>query len=246
MSISSSVWGVRGGITTVALLATVVAASSAHATTVVSNSYLAYDNIGIGTLSGSNPAQVIDGGTAGVTATLTYQEGGGFSGFTAAGSVQETLGGQPVLPGSVPDYGTATSPINGQYLVGFTFDLAAASSIKYTPGSSGQNFELAQGIPTEANHDAPPFISRIPVDVTVDGIVGSPNTELFADLPAGTYTLLLYGASPLVVPEGRDPFVTGTVGGTISAVPLPGSLAMFGSAFLGLVAFGARRRSGRI
>ena len=242
MSIRSSAWGARSGVTSVVLLATMAAASPAHATTVVSNSYLAYDNIGIGTLSGSNPAQVIDGGTAGVTATLTYQEGGGSFGFTAAGSVQETLGGQPVLPGSVPDYGTATSPINGEYMVGFTFDLATAASVKYTPLPGGQNFELAEGTPTEANHDAPPFISSIPVDVTVDGVVGSPNTELFANLSAGTYTLLLYGSSPLVVPNSRDPFVTGTVGGTISAVPLPGSLAMFGSALLGLAAIGPRRR----
>ena len=35
----------------------------------------------------------------------------------------------------------------------------------------------------------------------------------------------------------------GTVTGTLSAVPLPGSLVMFGSALLGLTTFGARRRS---
>ena len=35
----------------------------------------------------------------------------------------------------------------------------------------------------------------------------------------------------------------GSVTGTLSAVPLPGSLVMFGSALLGLTALGARRRS---
>ncbi len=58
-----------------------------------------------------------------------------------------------------------------------------------------------------------------------------------------TWSGLTNNASYSLLIQGTAVSGPGTVTGELSAVPLPGSLVMFGSALLGLTAFGARRRS---
>ena len=62
----------------------------------------------------------------------------------------------------------------------------------------------------------------------------TPDMVEYAGLTAGTYTLELSGA----LSADRS---LGSFTGQISAVPLPGSIAMFGAALIGLAAFGNRR-----
>ena len=75
--------------------------------------------------------------------------------------------------------------------------------------------------------------------VTTGPVVGTQGTLMFSNLPAGEYTLLFSGDAKNFTSSqlGTEYF-----SGTISAVPLPGSLVMFGSALIGLGAFGTRRR----
>ena len=84
----------------------------------------------------------------------------------------------------------------------------------------------------------------------VSGVADNSNyTTLSANTPdvAGsdplTWSGLIDGGSYSLLIQGTAVSGPGTVTGELSAVPLPGSLVMFGSALLGLTAFGARRRS---
>ncbi len=194
---------------------------SANATPILT---LSFDDVGIGNLSGYNPFNIIDGQTAGLTVNLSQTQ----AGLVTSDVVTETLDS---VPFTVTPHGSQTGTVPA-YVAGFTFNLGAASYIQYVPSSPGQTWAWIKGTPTLE----PLATATGLTNIDVPAFLGPIDTPYFANLPAGKYTLLFAGIVNLAVGESTS------FGGTISTVPLPGSLVMFGAALLGLTALGARRR----
>jgi hypothetical protein len=210
----------RSSLSAFALFGAVLGASSAaHATVVPTNlPVVSYNDVGFGNLSGYNPFNIIDNSTAGLIVSLTQTA----PGLVTTDIVAETLNGKPF---TLNQRGKQTGTLGGSYLAGFTFNLGVPSYIQYVPDAPGQTWTWTKGAPT--------LVGGV---VTPGAQVGATDASHFASLPAGKYTLLFSGVVNLAL-NGATSF-----GGTISTVPLPGSLVMFGSALIGLTAFGARRR----
>ncbi len=227
----------RNGLAGFGLFTVAVMGSSAAANaTTVSYGDVSYDDVGFGNLSGYNPFNILDGQTAGLRVGLTWDKAcncqpgpGPVDILITTNSVVESLNGLPFTltqRGSKVDLAASTGYHQVSFLAGFTFNLGVASYIQYVPSTPGQIWTWTKGAPT-LSHDV----------VTPGEQVGPANLSHFASLPAGKYTLLLSGVGD----SAQGPT---TFGGEISAVPLPGSLIMFGSAMVGVIAFGTRRRSG--
>ena len=204
-------------------MATLLAAApgGANATPIFT---VSFDDVGIGNLSGYNPFNIIDGQTADVTVNLSQTQ----AGLVTSDVVSETLNG---VPFTVTQHGSQVGTVPA-YVAGFTFNLGTASYVQYVPSSPGQTWAWIKGTPVLE----PLATSSGLINVDVPDFIGAIDTPYFADLPAGKYTLLFAGIVNLAVGESTS------FGGTLSTVPLPGSLVMFGAALLGLTAFGARRR----
>ena len=178
-------------------------------------STVAFDDVGFGNLTG--PAS-IDGNTATVTGSLFKAPGG----LAVIDSVAETLAGHSfTLTQHGSQIGTGDS-----YLAGFTFNLGKVSNIAITSVTPGVNYVVVKD---KNSLPLPP--GSYPASVSG---IGTPVSS-YANLSPGKYTLLLEGVVTA--------FGTSSVSATISAVPLPGALMMFGSALIGLTVFGSRRRT---
>ncbi len=182
-------------------------------------STVSFNDVGFGNLSGYNPFNILDGQTAGLTVSLSETA----PGLVTTDIVAESLNGHAF---TLNQRGSLVGDGNS-YLAGFTFNLGVDSYLQYVPSTPGQTWTWTAGAPTISGGV-----------VTPGAQIGADNASHFANLPAGKYTLLFSGTVDLG-PGGSTSF-----GGDISTVPLPGSLVMFGSALIGLTAFGARRRSG--
>ena len=118
--------------------------------------------------------------------------------------------------------------------VDFTLD-NLGTKVTWTPQTNygfdpeSITYKLVHGTPTQASYNTMTPLAEVTVgdSLTWSGLTGG-----------DTYALIIQATSML---STRNNIATLT--GTLSAVPLPGSLVMFGSALLGLTAFGARRRS---
>ncbi len=207
----------RSSLSALAVFGAVLGTSSAaHATPVPS--VVSYNDVGFGNLSGYNPFNIIDNQTAGLTISLKQTS----PGLVTTDIVAETLNSKPF---TLNQRGKQTGTAGGSYLAGFTFNLGVPSYIQYVPSSTGETWTWTKG--------APSLVGGV---VTAGPQIGATDLSHFALLPAGKYTLLFSGVVDLAL-NGTTSF-----GGEISTVPLPGSLVMFGSALIGLTAFGARRR----
>ena len=175
---------------------------------------VAFNDVGFGNLTGPSH---IDGETAVLHATLTKTT----PGLVDVNSVAETLGGHSF---TLTQHGSQVGSGNS-YLAGFTFNVVGGTDIAVTNVTPGVGYIVVKDKNSLGAGAFPASISGIGTTVAS-----------YANLAAGKYTLFLEG----VVGEARST----TVSATISAVPLPGSLVMFGSALIGLTAFGARRRTG--
>ena len=175
---------------------------------------VAFNDVGFGNLTGPSH---IDNSTAVLKAKLTKTT----SGLVDVNSVVETLGGHAF---TLTQHGSQVGT-GSNYLAGFTFNVVGGTDIAVTNVTPGVGYIVVKDKSSLGGGAFPASVSGIGTTVAS-----------YANLVAGKYTLLLEG----VVGEARST----TVSATISAVPLPGSLVMFGSALIGLTAFGARRRSG--
>ncbi len=122
---------------------------------------------------------------------------------------------------------------NSFVLTAVDFTLQSGNGVTWTDSDYNHSkfasviYQLVDGSPTQGSTS----YGSLPV------LASSRDTFALSGLTAGhSYALLI---------EGLPTFGTGSyaISGTLSAVPLPGSLVMFGSALLGLTALGARRRS---
>jgi hypothetical protein len=109
----------------------------------------------------------------------------------------------------------------------YDFSLAANETLKLTETpSAGSTFALYKGTqvitPTHSN---------------VSG--SSSDTVTYADLSSGSYILKIVTDFAATKKAGTSV----TVSGTVSAVPVPGALLLFGSGLAGLGLFGRRRRA---
>lgn len=187
--------------------------TAANATPIVTS----YDDVGFGNLSGYNPFNILDNQTAGLTVSLANVA----PGLVTTNIVAESLNGHNfTLNQRGNQIGSADA-----YLAGFTFNLGTASYLQYVPSTPGETWIWTKGAPTLAGGV-----------ITPGAQIGGDNASHFANLDAGKYTLLFGGIVDLALGASTS------FGGTISTVPLPGSLLMFGSALIGLTAFGRRRR----
>lgn len=213
MSIRSSAWCIRSGITAVVTFLAVASASPADATAITD---VNFTDIGIGALKPGQPDTLI----------VTLSFGFGTQPYRADPSYQ--VGGGSVSFGTLDGY--YDDPLKRNYVTGFTFTLSKPSAVKYQPGQAGQSYELVKGTPNETNPEH--FSIGDDDTVTFGPALGA------GKLSAGTYTLIFDGSVNFTQVGSSSLY-----DGTISAVPLPGSLVMFGSALLGLTAFGRRRRA---
>ena len=118
--------------------------------------------------------------------------------------------------------------------VDFTLD-NLGTKVTWTPQTNfgfdpeSISYKLVAGTPTQGNYNSLPGLTEVTVgdSLTWSGLTGG-----------NSYALIIQATSTLLSKNS-----IATLTGTLSAVPLPGSLVMFGSALLGLTAFGARRRS---
>lgn len=179
-------------------------------------SSVAFNDVGFGNLTGPGH---IDGETAVLNAKLKETS----PGLTDVNSVVETLGGHSF---TLTQHGSQVGT-GDAYLAGFTFNVAKGTDIAVTNVTPGVSYVVVKDKNSLGTGAFPASISGI----------GTPVAS-YANLAAGKYTLFLQGVVDLAL-NGSS-----TVSATISAVPLPGSLVMFGSALIGLTAFGARRRAG--
>ncbi len=119
---------------------------------------------------------------------------------------------------------------------------AFAAAVDFTLASGNGVSWLADGAdPTKFSNVTYKLISGSPSQgSTTYGslpVLDSGAAFTLAGLTVGdSYALLIQGVS--LIGSGNA-----TLTGTLSAVPLPGALVMFGSALVGLTALGARRRS---
>lgn len=176
-----------------------------------------FGDVGFGNLSGYNPFNILDNQTAGLTVNVAKSD----AGLVTTNIVAESLNGHSF---TLTPRGNQIGNSN-TYLAGFTFNLGTASYLQYVPSSPGESWIFTKGAPTLSGGI-----------VTPGAQIGGDNASHFANLDAGKYTLLFRGVVDLAL-GGSTSF-----GGTISTVPLPGSLLMFGSALVGLTAFSRRRR----
>ena len=207
----------------------------------------AFDDIGIGYLNGPDPdanrAEIsfetsVSNGKVHTNASVEYQRdardhdddgvGGNDYNLTQYDHVTGTTGSQ----GHGEDDRSGKS---GNYIDSFTFNLSSASSVTFTPDRSENSWNgkitLVQGVLGSGD-----VITSFESPTT-----GRHDSLVFANLAAGEYSLVFQGVvGGSDCGDGSNKF-----GGTISAVPLPGSIAMFGSALLGLTALGARRRKNK-
>jgi hypothetical protein len=211
----------------------------------------AFDDIGIGYLNGPDPdankAKIafetnVEDGKVKTKASVQYRKdaddgdvGGDAFNLTQYDHVTGTTSKQG--HGHDDDSGKS-----GNYVDSFTFDLNSTSSVIFKPGR-----EDDRGHGSEHSDNA--FNGTITL---VKGVLGSkdavvsyetgtkgPHDSLiFANLGAGEYSLVFQG----VVGGNNCGEGSNSYGGTISAVPLPGSIAMFAPALLGLTGFAASRR----
>ncbi len=129
---------------------------------------------------------------------------------------------------------SGSTPVTGgkSFATAVDFTLGTGTTVTWAADGfdshvSGVTYELISGNPAQGSTN----YNSLPV-------LASGDTFSLSGLTAGGhYALLIQGLSNLTS-SGSYAFT-----GTLSAVPLPGSLVMFGSALLGLTAFGARRRS---
>jgi len=232
----------RSSLSAFALLGAVLGASTAaHATPVTTTAPgQSFNDVGIGSLSNIAFGETIDNQTAVLNVTLKQTA----PGLVTTDSTVETQtafknGNIVTYPFSITQHGkkTGTAENNGyfSYFAGFTFNngipgfsTGMPNYVQYVPSSAGEHWIWVKGVPTVSNTGV----------VSYGPQVGAADATHLAGLTPNTkYTLLFSGIVDLAL-NGTTSF-----GGTISAVPLPGSLVMFGSALLGLTAFGARRRS---
>jgi len=207
---------IRSGAAAVAVLGAVMSVSAAHAATV------AFDDVGFGNLVGNNTPNVLDNNSAVVTAKISETA----PGLAVVDSVVETLNGKPfTLSQHGSQLGTGDT-----YLAGFTFNLTKTTDLAVTNVTSGAKYILVKDFSTDGGKNG----TTIPYAASVAGI-GTPVAS-YANLGSGKYTLLFEGIANLTVGTSEK------ISATISAVPLPGSLVMFGSALIGLTAMGSRRR----
>ena len=210
----------------------------------------AFDGIGIGYLNGPDPdankseisfKTSVDKGKVTTDADVEYQRD--------ARDDNEGVGGKEFsltqydhVTGSTGHQGHGEDDDSGKsanYIDSFTFDLNSASSVTFTPdrseghgsdheGSWNGKITLVKGV-----------LGKDDQIVSFESATkGKHDSLIFANLGAGEYSLVFQGVvGGSDCGEGSNKY-----GGTISAVPLPGSIAMFGSALLGLTALGARRR----
>lgn len=142
-------------------------------------------------------------------------------------------------PLSTPGATTVSQSGSGT-LTGFTFDyeftltkgatIDAILSQSHTTVTSGTSFELFKGTPGSPTHL---------VNSTVGTGAATGELQLhYAGLTAGSYFLQIVSTTGLT--SGKVGTLTGLV--SVTAVPLPGALIMFGSVVVGLVGVGRRAR----
>jgi len=197
-------------------LGAAMSAPAAHAATV------AFDDVGFGNLTGYTASNVLDSNSAVVTATITETA----PGLAVVNSVAETLDGHAF---TLTQHGSQIGTGN-DYLAGFTFGLSAPSSIAVTDVTPGAKYVVVKDYSTDGGANG----TTTPYSPSISGI-GTPVSS-YADLGIGKYSLIFEGVADLAVGSST------ALSATISAVPLPGALVMFGSALIGLTAFGGRRR----
>ena len=218
----------------ISVLLALVFSGAANAST-----YYALDVIGLGNLNGNSH---IDGESANIVFSAT-DDG---SVVTTTATAAETLGGARVTPAQYDDftgpdygiYGPNFAVYGGIAISGFSFSVLAPSSTVTFTFPEASSFDG-----TFPNSSWNPFLHYVALNpgVLTDpnaiggtrGVLTSPDVVTFADLAPGTYTLSLFARLSADSSQSYS--------GTISAVPLPGSLLMFGSALIGLGAIFSRR-----
>lgn len=193
------------------------AATGAHAATIPARSVTLLGNL-------------LDSGPTGDALTVTFGEVNGRAtpSYRVVGTASDDNGYGPNGGYFIPK--TSKLGTESAYRDAFGFHLSSPATVTYTadPVSgafSNTSVELLKHISTGMGHG------------TVTPILGTTvgDTLSFANLGSSAYTLVFKGDVSLKSP-------TAVLGGTVSAVPLPGSLVMFGSALVGLIGFGTRRR----
>ena len=198
----------------------------------------------LGPLSGPG---AVDGQTAVIGASFTQvptNTGGVFGSalqsIVVSATATETLDGNPV---TFPGFGGGFNPYDGpigdtySYQAGYEFTLGVPSSVVFAPAATGLNFSMYRGDPFPLSNGIWAFTGNgVPNQPT---LVASPGTRYFANLPEGTYTLDFTGTVNLELGQ-----TSSLSFGTVSAVPLPGALTMFGTALIGLLGLGTQKQRG--
>ena len=196
------------------------------------HAYLDFANLG--PLSGPS---AVDGQTAAIGASFIQEPTSLGQSLNVTAYATETFDGKPV---TFPGYGGGSLNIfydpgydDNQYEAGYIFTLGVPSSVVFTPATTGLNFVLYKDEPV-------PEISSQYFEFPLGKVPNtSPGTLYFADLPAGLYTLDFTGTLNLQLDQ-----TSSLSFGTVSAVPLPGSLTMFGTALIGLIGLGTQKQRG--
>ena len=212
----------RSSLSALALVGAVFGYSSAaHATNVPLTDYVVKNSLSATNATYNNLIFTV------------FDDHGSRANSPASGPAAEPINGYGVqLSGLIPltSRYTATKASN-DFASAIEFTLGSGKAVTWHDYSSSGSiskiqYELVAGSPSAKNTS---YGSLTPLART--GTV--PGTLTWSNLVVGDqYSLIIEGTTE----------TTGSITGTLSAVPLPGSLLMFGSALLGLTAFGARRR----
>ncbi|MBV8658812.1 MAG: hypothetical protein JO142_13390 [Burkholderiales bacterium] len=159
---------------------------------------------------------VVDLGSLTSATQLSLPGGGYGAGYSFNDGYTFTLS-SPVssVQGSVADTGL------------WSLDVQKLSQVGYTSLSFGL-FDTINGVTSQVGH-------------TVNVIPGSAADLTFSGLQTGAnnhYTLLVSGTE-----YGSNPSTVGTYSLTVSAVPIPGAVVLFGSGLVGLVGLGRRAKA---